>query len=248
MAPLLEVGRPGMLDGSADPPSPLREEHRRQVPLARVRQHGDDRLAGERVVACEPERHRRRGATRDAGKDALLLGESPRHLDGLLVRHGLDATDHGEVEVLRGEAGADPLDLVRRGCERCAREGLGDATSQMASRLGRLPPSRCGELSLPGITREDRANAVLELAFVGLQRGLSSTTGMSRLVPAWYLSYSGHSAVMVGQTRFLSSAVPVRALTGRTLSRTWIFTSGCATRFRYHPGCSGAPPFDATMT
>ena len=64
------------------------------------------------------------------------------------------------------------------------------------------------ELSLPGITREDRANAVLELAFVGLQRGLSSTTGMSRLVPAWYLSYSGHSAVMVGQTRFLSSAVP----------------------------------------
>src|SRR5437899_3268054 len=65
---------------------------------------------------------------------------------------------------------------------------------------------------------------------------------MSRLVPAWYLSYSGHSAVMVGQTRFLSSAVPVRALRGRTLSRTWIFTSGCATRFRYHPGCSGTPP------
>jgi len=52
---------------------------------------------------------------------------------------------------------------------------------------------------------------------------------------------------MVGQTRFLSSAVPVRALTGRILSRTWIFTSGCATRFRHHPGCSGAPPFDATM-
>jgi len=50
------------------------------------------------------------------------------------------------------------------------------------------------ELSLPGITREDRANAVLELAFVGLQRALSSTIGMSRLVPAWYLSYSGHSA------------------------------------------------------
>src|SRR2546427_826116 len=53
---------------------------------------------------------------------------------------------------------------------------------------------------------------------------------------------------MIGHTRFLSSAVPVRALTGRTLSRTWIFTSGCATRFWYHPGCSGAPPFDATSS
>ena len=89
------------------------EEHRAEVAFPRVRQHGDDRLAGELVVAREPERHRRRGATRDTGKDALLLGESARHLDGLLVRHGLDAIDHSEVEVLRDEAGADPLDLVR---------------------------------------------------------------------------------------------------------------------------------------
>src|SRR2546430_13107631 len=123
----------------------------------------------------------------------------------------------------------------------------GEGVSGAPARVWVMPPSdglaareapafEVRELSLPGRAREDRANAVLELAFVGLQRGLSSTTGMSRLVPAWYLSYSGHSAVMVGQTRFLSSAVPVRALTGRTLSRTWISTSKCATRFRYHTG------------
>jgi hypothetical protein len=31
---------------------------------------------------------------------------------------------------------------------------------------------------------------------------------------------------MIGQTRRLSSGVPVRAVTGRTLSHTWILTSG----------------------
>src|SRR5437879_12922410 len=68
------------------------------------------------------------------------------------------------------------------------------------------------------------------------------------LGPGLVLVVLGPYAVMVGQTRFLSSAVPVRALAGRTLSRTWIFTSACATRFLYHPGWSGAPPFDATTT
>ena len=53
---------------------------------------------------------------------------------------------------------------------------------------------------------------------------------------------------MIGQTRFLSAALPVRARTGISLSQTWIVTSGWATRFLYQPGFSGEPPRDATMT
>ena len=47
---------------------------------------------------------------------------------------------------------------------------------------------------------------------------------------------------------YMSAAVPVRALTGRTSPQTWISTSGCASRFLYQPGCSGEPPREATMT
>ncbi len=43
---------------------------------------------------------------------------------------------------------------------------------------------------------------------------------MSRVLPARYVSYSGHLAVMIGQTRCFSSDEAVRALTGMILSHT----------------------------
>src|SRR5881409_2269070 len=159
------------------------------------------------------------------------------------------------------EVGRDEVARLEVSGEEHAQQILHHAPDDLAAR--EAPAFEVGEFSLPPVAREDRADTVLELAVVGrrhgvttlvaglvglIQRGLSSTTGMLRLVPAWYSSYAGHCAVMIGQTRRLSSGVPVRALTGRTLSRTWILTSGCATRFRYHPGFSGAPPFDATTT
>src|SRR5258708_5786696 len=66
----------------------------------------------------------------------------------------------------------------------------------------------------PFLTSEDKSPPA--------RLGGSSPTGMSRFVPAWNLSYSSHADVMIGQPRRLSSAVPVSALTGRTLSHTWI--------------------------
>ena len=61
--------------------------------------------------------------------------------------------------------------------------------------------------------------------------------------PGWYRNLVAHPDVEI---QVWDKVLPVRARTGSTLSRTWIFTSGCATRFRYQPGFSGAPPFDAT--
>ena len=42
---------------------------------------------------------------------------------------------------------------------------------------------------------------------------------MSRFVPAWYVTYSGHCAVMIVHNRFFSSAVAGRARTGITFPK-----------------------------
>ena len=46
--------------------------------------------------------------------------------------------------------------------------------------------------------------------------------------------------------RGFSSGVAVRAVTARCSPFTWISASGFASRFRYHFGCFGEPPTDAT--
>ena len=69
------------------------EQRARQIPLAGIRQHHHDRLAGLRGLARQAQRRGHRGAARDAAQDALLARQTARHGDGLFVADLLDAID-----------------------------------------------------------------------------------------------------------------------------------------------------------
>mmetsp|Transcript_23762 Transcript_23762/g.74785 ORF Transcript_23762/g.74785 Transcript_23762/m.74785 type:complete len:329 (-) Transcript_23762:213-1199(-) len=86
-----------------------------QVALAEGRDHDDHALALVLRAGADDVGGLDGGARADAAEDALLLGETAGHLDGLLGRHLHDLIDEGGVSVARHEAGADALDLVRAG-------------------------------------------------------------------------------------------------------------------------------------
>ena len=66
------------------------------------------------------------GSAGDAHQQALFLGQTKSHLNGLVVGDLFHLVDDGEVEVLGNEAGADPLDLVGTWLHLLAVHGLGD--------------------------------------------------------------------------------------------------------------------------
>src|SRR3954452_12374739 len=91
------------------------EERRRDVPLARVGQDGDDppaaRLGAPGDLLDRP--HRR--AARDPGQDPLAAGQRAGGLDRRLVAHRDHLVEEVAVEHVRHEARADALDAVRTG-------------------------------------------------------------------------------------------------------------------------------------
>src|SRR3954452_409526 len=91
------------------------EERRRDVPLAGVRQHGDDPRAARLRALGDLDRRPHRRAARDAGEDALAPRERPGGLDRRLVGDGHDLVEHVAVEHRRDEACPDALDPVRTG-------------------------------------------------------------------------------------------------------------------------------------
>src|SRR5208337_2846510 len=119
------------------------EQDRAQVALARVRQDGDDRLAGVLGALGEAHGDRGGGAARYAGENALLARQAARVLDRLLVADLLDRVDELEVEHIRHKARADALDLVRTGLQRLAGALLGEHGAR-----GRLDRDRLDRLAL----------------------------------------------------------------------------------------------------
>src|SRR5208282_4197148 len=94
-------------------------------------------LAGLLRLARQAQGSGHRRAARNAAQNAFLAREAPRHGDGLLIADLLDAIDQRQVQVLRDEARADTLNLVR-GRRRClTRQSLADDR-----RVGRLDGDR----------------------------------------------------------------------------------------------------------
>src|SRR4051794_14457148 len=91
------------------------EERRRDVPLAGVRQHGDDPRAARLRAPGDLDRRPHRRAARDAGEDALAPRERPGRLDRRLVGDRDDLVEDLAVEHGRDEPRADALDAVRAG-------------------------------------------------------------------------------------------------------------------------------------
>ena len=104
----------------------LSEHHRGEVTLGQVGQHHHDGFAGVLIFLGQTNGGCSGGTAGDAHQQAFLLGQAQGHGNGLLVGHLLHLVDHGEVEVLGDEAGADALDFVGTGFDGFTVHGLGD--------------------------------------------------------------------------------------------------------------------------
>ena len=102
------------------------EHDRREIALGQVGQHHNDGFAGVGVLLCQADGSRGGGSTGDAHQQTLFLGQAQGHGDRLVIGHLLHLVDHGHVQVLGDEAGADALDLVGTGLDRFSVDGLGD--------------------------------------------------------------------------------------------------------------------------
>src|SRR5436305_6858731 len=167
---------------------------------------------------------------------------------GIVRWHGGRVHDLGAGRHVLGgvaEEGLDPVPAQACGVARLSAVGPGH--------LGAERPGDEGETTHPGPADADEMKPTPRP--VGRSPACrphpcrsSTTTGMSRVVLRWYSSYGGQDSVISRQSSGFSSGVAVRARAVKRSPRTWTVTSGSATRFRYHEGCSSAPPLEATTT
>src|SRR6476620_7570720 len=90
-----------------------REERQRHVSLTAVRHDHEDQLAREVRAPRNRQRGRDRRPARDPHQKALPACGRSRRVQRRLVGNRDDLVDHGWVQDLGDEAGADALDLVR---------------------------------------------------------------------------------------------------------------------------------------
>ena len=93
------------------------EKRSREIALRRVGEDNDDHLACKLRLVGEAYSSSGRSPAGDPDQDALLPGKPPGKLERLVARDLLHLIDDGEVEGVRDETGADPLNLVRPGLE-----------------------------------------------------------------------------------------------------------------------------------
>src|SRR5215217_2966431 len=114
----------GQKEGRPKPPRRMRsvedasepfEERARDIPLRERRRDGDDPLAPELGPARDFKSRRHIGAGGDPAGNPFELRDEPRGLERGLIADRYHLVDHGAVENLRHETGADALDLVRTG-------------------------------------------------------------------------------------------------------------------------------------
>src|SRR3546814_18756446 len=91
------------------------EEVGGEVAFGERRQDDDDQLAGHLGPRADLEGGGQRGAGRDADGQALDRRGRPRGAERGVVADAHDLVDQRGLEIVRHEAGADALDLVRAG-------------------------------------------------------------------------------------------------------------------------------------
>src|SRR5688572_2994299 len=98
--------RIGVIQINCSDPFSIGENTGREIAVAAVADDGDH----DRVLQLfrHAQRHMQRAAGGDAGEDALLAREAPRHLLGLGLAHALQAVDAGTLVDL-GQIGLRPL-------------------------------------------------------------------------------------------------------------------------------------------
>eukprot|EP00754_Rhynchopus_humris_P046874 Rhum_TRINITY_DN639_c0_g1::Rhum_TRINITY_DN639_c0_g1_i1::g.2043::m.2043 len=94
-------------------PTLVVEERRRKVPLTEGRHKRHNLLPRKLRPGTDPQGSGDVGSGTDPGKNALLLGHPPGHVECLVVLNLLDAVQQRHVKRVGDEAGTDALDLVR---------------------------------------------------------------------------------------------------------------------------------------
>ena len=107
-----------------------------EVTLPGAAADGDDQLSFILRPLGHFQRHVDIGAGGDTTQQAFFLCQPTCHMDGVLIADGDDLVDNVEMEVVRHEAGAGPLDLMDAGFE--AESEIGIELAAMEARMGRF--------------------------------------------------------------------------------------------------------------
>ena len=84
-----------------------------EVSFTGVREDDDYGLTLVAGFPCDSRGNDHCCTARNTGKDTFLLGQSSRHLNGLIIADRFYPVDKGEIQDFRYKTGSDPLDLVR---------------------------------------------------------------------------------------------------------------------------------------